>query len=567
MAFVGKALELISPEKGLESMRPWWDVVSGLIADAMTVISLVSITLQLFGGFGSAVKCTPVLPCMGSNDSCIDASDGDVNELAWSMRMVVDSWCVEKDMRFYAKYLGYILFIQVWLLLAIDNFWLKWSKSASKLRSFIDLTEKCCKSKCNHEMVKTQLKRATGDKIDSGYRSGGFSSSQMVKISEDEIQDALVLSDKTMKMVDNEIKSRLLANIYISKTALKLIVAIVVFIVALFRTLKKDFKFKFSCNVEALNRHQDMTYTGEGDPVYYKITSHENLECVNVVGPFSLYVMIAFLILTLGYIIVSLIALFMFSYITNPLQEILATYEETSVKEDMEVKIQKLMKYKMKDVVFLFFFLYTTNKEAFQTFKEFLSPLFHDDLIRLATNRKWNSAEMERRKIPLGKKEEDGFAISLADVDLSSLPACLFSVTKLKELDISFNETLSNLEGIEKLEDLSVLKVESCKLQNLNFVVKLPKLERLEAAENEIKALPEDFEKLRNLAYLDITNNSTNDGLSALPTVLNTMPTLTELHVEGHILDSIDPQREIWTPSRDIENVFKRKASRYPRFF
>merc|ERR1719308_398567 len=142
--------------------------------------------------------------------------------------------------------------------------------------------------------------------------------------------------------------------------------------------------------------------------------------------------MIAFLILTLGYIIVSLVALFMFSYIKDPL---------------------------------------------LQTFKEFLSPLFHDDLIRLATNRKWNSAEMERRKMPLGRNDDDGFGISLADVDLTSLPACLFSVTKLKELDLSFNETLVNLDGIEKLVDLSVLKVESCKLQDVSFVVKLPKLE------------------------------------------------------------------------------------------
>jgi len=560
MAFVGKALELISPEKGLESMRPWWDVVSGLIADAMTVISLVSITLQLFGGFGSAVKCTPVLPCMNGN-SCVEAG-GDVKGLDWSVRMVVDSWCVEKDMRFYAKYLGYILFIQVWLLMAIDNFWLKWSKSASKLRSFIALTEKCSKSKCNHEMVKTQLKRATGDKIEtSGYKQG-FSSSQLVKIDEHEIQDALVLSDKSMKMVDCEIKSRLLANIYITKTVLKLVVAIVVFIVALFRTIKKDFRFKFDCNVQQLNRHPKPM---EGNLTeYYHITNHEHFECVNVVGPFSLYVMIAFLILTLGYIIVSLIALFMFSYIKAPLLEILSTYEETSFKEDMEVKIEKLIKTKLRDVVFLFFFLYTTNKEAFQTFKEFLSPLFHDDLIRLATNRKWNSAEMERRKIPLGPNDDDGFGISLADVDLTSLPACLFSVTKLKELDISFNETLVNLDGIEKLVDLSVLKMESCKLQDFSFVVTLPKLERLEAADNKIAGLPQDFDKLRNLAYLDITNN---EGLSELPPVLNTMQTLTELHVESHILDSIDAQREIWSQSKDMENVFKRKASRFPRFF
>merc|ERR1719431_1056684 len=137
----------------------------------------------------------------------------------------------------------------------------------------------------------------------------------------------------------------------------------------------------------------------------------------------------------------------------------------------------------MKDVVFLLFFLYTTNRDAFETFKEFLSPLFHDDLIRLATNRKWNSAEMERRKISLGPHDDDGFGISLADVDLTSLPACLFSLTKLKELDLSFNETLANLDGIEKLVDLSVLKVESCKLQDLSFAVTLPKLERLEASD------------------------------------------------------------------------------------
>lgn len=559
MAFVGKALELVSPEKGLESMRPWWDVVSGLIADAMTVISLVSITLQLFGGFGSAVKCTPVLPCMGTED-CI-TTNGDVSGLPWSQRMVVDSWCVEKDMRFYAKYLGYILFIQVWLLMAIDNFWLKWSKSASKLRSFIALTEKCSKSKCNHQMVKTQLRRATGDKIESaGYRQE-FSSSQLVKIDEKEIQDALVLSDKSMKLVDSEIKSRLLANIYITKTVLKLIVAVIVFVLALFRTLKKDFRFKFNCDVTSLNRHP---IEGTSAGPYYNITGHEHFECVNVVGPFSLYVMIAFLILTLGYIIVGLVALFMFSFIKAPLLEILATYEETNFKEDMEMKIEKLIQNKMKDVVFLFFFLYTTNKEAFKTFKEFLSPLFHDDLIRLATNRKWNSAEMERRKIPLGQNDEDGFGISLADVDLTSLPACLFSVTKLKELDVSFNETLVHLEGIEKLVDLSVLKVESCKFQDVSFAVTLPKLERLEASDNKITALPEGFDKLKKLAYLDLTNN---EGLTALPAALNTMTELTELHVEAHIMDSIDPKRVTWNQSKDMENVFKRRASRFPRFF
>ena len=51
-------------------------------------------------------------------------------------------------------------------------------------------------------------------------------------------------------------------------------------------------------------------------------------------------------------------------------------------------------------------------------------------------------------------------------------------------------------------------------LQDFSFVVTLPKLERLEAADNKIAGLPQDFDKLRNLAYLDITNN---EGLSELP--------------------------------------------------
>ena len=44
-------------------------------------------------------------------------------------------------------------------------------------------------------------------------------------------------------------------QIYITKTALKLVVAIIVFVVALFRTIANDFRFKFNCDVTRLNRH------------------------------------------------------------------------------------------------------------------------------------------------------------------------------------------------------------------------------------------------------------------------------------------------------------------------
>jgi len=564
MAFVGKMLELISPDKGLEPMRPWWDIVSGITADAMTVISLVSISLQLFGGFGSAVKCTPVLPCPADRVDCLNSGHEmeEVKEVGWVVRQVIDSWCVEKDMRFYAKYLGYILFLQVWILLAIDNFWLKWSKSASKLRTFISLTESCSKSKCDHDMVKMQLKRATGERIESsGYKQG-----QLVKVSEKEIQDALNLSDKSMKMIDTELNSKILANIYTAKTVVKLIASLIFFGLALYRLQMGDFRFKFNCDVSRLNQHQDISHVPHNDSEpqrNYHIVEHERFECANVVGPFSRYVMITFLVLTLVYIVVSLVALCMFAYIANPLKEILQTYEKTDFKEDLETKFETLMKKdRRRDGVFLLFFLYTTNKEAFQAFKEFLSPLFHDDLIRLATNRRWDEAEMERRKIPLGGAD-DGFSISLADVDLTSLPACLFSVSKLKELDVSFNEKI-NLDGVEKLVDLTDLKVESCKLTDLSFCLRLPKLKRLEAADNQIVGIPEGFEKLSNLAFLDLTNN---ENLATLPPVLNTMLGLSEICVDPLLMESLDPNQKIWAQSRELETVFKRRESRFAQFF
>lgn len=560
MAFVGKALELISPEKGMEAMRPWWDVVSGIVADAMIVISFVSISLQLFGGFGSAVKCVPILAqpperLINPSSPSWKMEDG----MPWTQRMIVDAECVEKDMRAYAKYLGYILFIQVWLLLAIDNFWLKWSKSASKLKSFVELTERCKKSKCDHETIKMQLKRATGERLEGGgFKGGGPSSSQLVKIEEKEIENALNLSDKSMKMVDAEQKSKFLANIYIVKTVLKLVVSSLIFGFALYRLFENDFRFKFKCDVSHLNQHLNPDEGNDTDPRFYNIVQHHDFECFNVVGPFSKYVMILFLILTLAYMIVSFIGLAMFAYIKNPLQEILKTYKETEFEEEMETKIENLMKNQRKDIVFLLFFLYTTHKDAFNSFKEFLSPLFHDDLIRLATNRKWNSAEMERRKLAIGGDDE-GFSISLADVELTSLPACLFSVVGLKELDLSFNENLVNLDGIEKLEELVDLKIEACGFTDLSFVLRLPHLERLVANENKVSVLPDGIETLQKLSCLDI---SQNEPLTSLPPVLNEMKTLTELHTESQLMQTLDPNHEVWIQIKNIDKVYRRVGSR-----
>ena len=50
MSFMEKALELVSVEDDIQMVQPWWDVLTDFAVDFAVMLSLSSITTDLFEG-------------------------------------------------------------------------------------------------------------------------------------------------------------------------------------------------------------------------------------------------------------------------------------------------------------------------------------------------------------------------------------------------------------------------------------------------------------------------------------------------------------------------------------
>lgn len=544
------------PDKGMQAVRPWWDTISGHLAEAMSVVSLVAISLKIFVGFTSFVRCVPTnenfpigatsKPEVICDDIQCVTSGGAIKEfdslpqLSYSQRLFVDAFCTEK-LGVYAQDLGYLLFAQTCLLMIIDNFWLKWSRTASKMKSFVGLAKSCLKNPCTKKLVKTQLARTRGERpeLKDPMKLG-----LLTRLTEAEIREAVVLSDKAIHTADKEAASSLLARVYVTKTVGKAVTALAFLAMGTKHLVDRDFDFSYNCDATHLRR---VRYKGDD---YDKIVKFDHYLCSNKLGPVYGYLMMLFNALIVMYILSSVAAVAKFFAIRKPIHKILHDYDQTIEEEDLE---KKLKSEGTTDVLFLLFFLYTKDRKCFENFKDFLSPFFHDDLIRLASHKEWDAATIDRRKIDIG----NGFyEISLADLDLIELPQCLFKVQGLKELDLSFNEDLDSLTGIKALVELTSLNIDGCAISDLAEVMELTNLTRLSVSDNPLKEIPDNIDQ--KLPYLKVLDIHECDSLKELPTVLNAMTHLEDLRVDRKLMKKLDPTQSCWQ-EESLEYMYRRK--------
>lgn len=560
--FTRKALELMLPDKGMQAVRPWWDTITGHLAEVMSVVSLVAISLKIFVGFTSFVRCVPTnenfpigatsKPEVICDDIQCVTSGGPIREfdslpqLSYSQRLFVDAFCTEK-LGVYAQDLGYILFAQTCLLMIIDNFWLKWSRTASKMKSFVGLAKSCLKNPCTKKLVKTQLARARGERpeLKDPMKIG-----LLTRLTDSEIREAVVLSDKAIHTADKEAESHLLARVYVTKTIGKALAALAFLVMGTKRLVDRAFDFSYTCDASHLShKHYKGNY-------YDQIVKFDKFLCSNKLGPVYGYLMMIFNTLAILYVLSSVAAVAKFFAIRKPIHKILHDYDQTIEEEDLE---KKLKAEGTTDVLFLLFFLYTKDKKSFENFKDFLSPIFHDDLIRLASHKEWDMATIDRRKIEIG---DDFFLISLADLDLIELPQCLFKVQRLKELDLSFNEDLASLAGIKTLVELTSLNIDGCAISDLDEVMELSNLTRLSASDNPLKEIPDNIDQ--KLPYLKVLDIHECDSLKELPQVLNTMQNLEALQVDKKLMRKLDPTQRHWQ-EESLEYIYTRKSALHYR--
>ncbi|MCP5492741.1 MAG: leucine-rich repeat domain-containing protein [Chlamydiales bacterium] len=124
--------------------------------------------------------------------------------------------------------------------------------------------------------------------------------------------------------------------------------------------------------------------------------------------------------------------------------------------------------------------------------------------------------------------EKGNKTLSLAGLQLKTLPACLRLLTSLNRLDISSNSLESLPDSIGGLKALTWLDVSFNLLKSLpESMDGLKALTWLDVSFNLLKSLPESMDGLKALTLLDVSSNL----LESLPESVGRLKALTELDV------------------------------------
>jgi hypothetical protein len=119
---------------------------------------------------------------------------------------------------------------------------------------------------------------------------------------------------------------------------------------------------------------------------------------------------------------------------------------------------------------------------------------------------------------------------------LDSLPAALWGLANLVELDVGGNRIAMLDARVDRLKSLLYLALQGNGLTSLpDSLFTLPQLETLILADNVLDTLPEGVADLAFLKYLDVSGN----GLRALPFTLAAMQSLDTLDVSGNVIESL----------------------------
>jgi Leucine-rich repeat (LRR) protein len=159
----------------------------------------------------------------------------------------------------------------------------------------------------------------------------------------------------------------------------------------------------------------------------------------------------------------------------------------------------------------------------------------------------------------------------LSDNLLDSLPAALWDLSNLVELDLGGNRVSSLGAGVGRLKSLLFLGMRANALTALpDSLFALPQLENLLLAGNILDTLPESVANLAFLKYLDLSGNAlralpftlaamegldsldvTGNDIANLPASITLMPASTRVRLAGNRLCDLGSEQSAWADAKD----------------
>jgi internalin A len=137
-----------------------------------------------------------------------------------------------------------------------------------------------------------------------------------------------------------------------------------------------------------------------------------------------------------------------------------------------------------------------------------------------------------RRRITEALKSRDA-VLDLSDLDVSSLPEAICSLSQLQTLSLAGNQLTTLPEAIGRLSELETLYLSNNQLTALPEAIgRLSKLQTLYLSNNQLKALPEAIGRLSKLETLYLSNNQ----LTLLPEAIGRLSKLQTLSLYNNEL-------------------------------
>jgi len=239
------------------------------------------------------------------------------------------------------------------------------------------------------------------------------------------------------------------------------------------------------------------------------------------------------------------------------LNEVKKEYKETEAVESAEERLDRITM--SSDIKLLLYLLKYANEAHYESLRDFLSPCFQGYLVSLATNRKWDEGNLQSKMMQVDDDDFKGWSMNLADMDLQEIPRAIFNLVEIQQLvalDLSYNEDIVSLEGIEKLKNLKNLDVEGCGLTKIDDVFQLPSLLMLDVMHNQISDIPAEIKDLSTLQQLKIKGNP----IKHFSKNVNDMENLKIIICEKKILALVDPEFKVWADRQDYVQVYERRT-------
>lgn len=504
-------------------IKPWWNVVTDYLVKFMLMISILVGGIQLAS---DSLDCLPAVNCFvptknvslsfirRNHKTCVNfysshpnVTDGKATTVVTELKnnfpyaKYVNSECGKNSVHWFASYFAFVLFGQAFLLLIVDNFWLKFPNTASVLENFSALVLECYNSPGTNfdlppvfekspnrnetsqvENMQNELKLSETEKCIRAGKDNGCTPSSKNEISFDVATAVAVttLYEKVKQFKERIKSSKKILTIYLIQTAIQATFTSVFLVINIVNM--KNVKGLVRCSVN----------------VYIPI-EHDYFICSYSLAPMFEAALVLFL-LVLAVDFCTLLFIFGWTIRTN------------------ETWLNDVRRPAAEDMDFLVQLLYAYDKWYAARFAVFMSDKNERKLKAFIMENEWPLEKLERCC------KETGTQLKLSR--LYGIPQTLFFLGHaLKFLELSHCGPLqdNDFQFFEELLKLHKLSIVNCGLTKIpEKIFDMTWLLHLELAHNSIKSIQAGIIKLNKLEILNISSNE-------LETIDESIGELTEL--------------------------------------